>query len=281
MRIPTVWLCPLTVRRLPVCPNSGPACHCSSASPSTGQSRVRWTRTCAWAQSSSTVAPCTFAQTLWCTRRGDLVMTATHYLVGASKITFVPGFAGDAPPTDLWTAAAIYLDPRWTATKDPHADYAIARVSSEAGGSVESHVGLALTLGTAPPRGSRVTVTRDPSGVGGSPIGCQASTSVNDSGFPSLACDGLVGGTSGAPWVSGTTLTGPDRWFRARWMRRERFLLGTVRRAHRLAAGPCRRRGSRRYRAERRRRHLLAGRDQRRNWLSARILFVTSSAATL
>lgn len=45
-------------------------------------------------------------------------------------------------------------------------------------------------------------------GVGGSPIGCQASTSVNESGFPSLACEGLVDGTSGAPWVSGTTLTG-------------------------------------------------------------------------
>ena len=47
-----------------------------------------------------------------------------------------------------------------------------------------------------------------PSGVGGSPIGCQASTAVTDAGFPSLACDGLVGGTSGAPWVSGTTITG-------------------------------------------------------------------------
>ncbi len=139
---------------------------------------------------------------------GNLVMTAAHCLAGASQVAFVPGFAGDGAPTDLWTADAVYLDPRWTASKDPHADYAIARVSSEAGGSVESHAGLALTLGTAPPPGSRVTVLGYPAGVGGSPIGCRASTSVNESGFPALACEGLVDGTSGAPWVSGTTITG-------------------------------------------------------------------------
>jgi Trypsin-like peptidase domain len=143
-------------------------------------------------------------------RAGNLIMTAAHCLAGASLITFVPGFAGDAAPapTDVWKADAVYLDPRWTASKDPHADYAIARVSNDAGGAVESRVGLALTLGMTPPPGSRVTVLGYPAGLGGSPIGCQASTSLTDSGFPALACEGLVDGTSGAPWVSGTTLTG-------------------------------------------------------------------------
>lgn len=141
---------------------------------------------------------------------GNLMITAAHCLAGASQITFIPGFAGDvAPaPADVWKADAVYLDPRWTASKDPHADYAIARVSNDIGGSVESHAGLALTLGTAPPPGSHVTVLGYPAGVGGSPVGCQASTSVNDSGFPSLTCEGMVDGTSGAPWVSGTILTG-------------------------------------------------------------------------
>ena len=141
---------------------------------------------------------------------GNLMMTAAHCLAGASQITFVPGLAGGAAPApaDVWKAEAIYLDPRWTASKDPHADFAIARISNDAAGSVESHVGLALALGTAPPPGSHVTVLGYPAGVGGSPIGCQASTSVNESGFPSLACEGLVDGTSGAPWVSGTMLTG-------------------------------------------------------------------------
>jgi hypothetical protein len=139
---------------------------------------------------------------------GNLMITAAHCLAGASQITFVPGLVGDAAPTDVWKADAVYLDPRWTASKDPHADYAIARVTNDAGISVEAHVGLALTLGTAPPPGSHVTVMGYPAGVGGSPIGCQANTSVNDAGFPSLVCEGLVDGTSGAPWVSGTMLTG-------------------------------------------------------------------------
>jgi hypothetical protein len=139
---------------------------------------------------------------------GNLVLTAAHCLAGGTQITFVPGLGGDAAPTDLWKADNVYLDPRWIASKDPRADYAIARVISDHGESVESHIGLALTLGTAPPPGSHVTVMGYPSGVGGSPIGCQASTAVTDSGFPSLTCQGLVGGTSGAPWVSGTTVTG-------------------------------------------------------------------------
>ena len=141
---------------------------------------------------------------------GNLMITAAHCLAGASQITFIPGFGGDAAPApaDVWKADAVYLDPRWVASKDPHADYAIARVSNDTGASVESHVGLALTLGTAPAPGSHVTVLGYPAGVGGSPVGCQASTSVNDSGFPSLTCEGMVDGTSGAPWVSGTILTG-------------------------------------------------------------------------
>jgi hypothetical protein len=139
---------------------------------------------------------------------GNLVMTAAHCLAGASRIAFAPGFAGDAAPADLWTADNVYLDPRWIATRDPRADYAVVRVISERDGPVESHIGLALSLGTAPPPGSHVTVMGYPSGVGGSPIGCQATTGVTEAGFPSLACEGLVGGTSGAPWVSGTTITG-------------------------------------------------------------------------
>jgi hypothetical protein len=139
---------------------------------------------------------------------GNLVLTAAHCLAGAAQITFVPGLSGDEAPPDLWTADNVYLDPRWVSSKDPHADYAIARVTNDHAGSVESHAGLALTLGTTPSPGSHVTVVGYPSGVGGSPIGCQGSTAVTDGGFPSLVCQGLVGGTSGAPWVSGTTVIG-------------------------------------------------------------------------
>ncbi len=139
---------------------------------------------------------------------GDLVLTAAHCLPRGTPATFVPGFTGDAPTPDTWTVDAIYLDTRWITGKDPRADYAIARVSKAGGGSVEAHAGSALSLGTAPAAGSRVTVTGYPAGVGGRPVRCQGSTGLTDSGFPSLPCEGLVDGTSGAPWISGSAVTG-------------------------------------------------------------------------
>ena len=139
---------------------------------------------------------------------GDLMLTAAHCLAGDMPATFVPGFANEAAPSDVFTVDAVYLDPRWVATRDPHADYAVARVSRAAGGSVEVQAGSALSLGTAPAPDSHVSVTGYPAGVGGTPIGCQASTQITESGYPSLPCAGLGDGTSGAPWVSGSTVTG-------------------------------------------------------------------------
>jgi Trypsin-like peptidase domain len=138
---------------------------------------------------------------------GDLVLTAAHCL-GAGPATFVPGYAGNAAPADLWSMDVVYLDPRWVANKDPRADYAIARVSRADGGSVEAQVGSALSLGSAPAKGSRVNIVAYPAGVGGMPIGCQVSTGVTDGGYPELPCAGLAAGTSGAPWISGSTVTG-------------------------------------------------------------------------
>src|SRR5271163_3553099 len=139
---------------------------------------------------------------------GNLVLTAAHCLSAGGPVRFVPGFASKAAPDDMWSADALYLDPRWLANKDPLADYAIARVSRPAGGSVEALVGSALTLGSAPGRGTQVAVVAYPAGVGGLPIGCQANTALSDGGYPELPCAGLVDGTSGAPWISGSTVTG-------------------------------------------------------------------------
>jgi hypothetical protein len=136
------------------------------------------------------------------------VLTAAHCLGGSTHPTFVPGFAGQAAPDDVWSVDAIYLDPRWVAGRDPHADYAVARVSRAAGGSVEAQAGGGLSLGNAPHPGSQVRVTAYPAGVGGTPIGCQAGTRTTADGYPSLPCAGLVDGTSGAPWISGSTVIG-------------------------------------------------------------------------
>jgi hypothetical protein len=139
---------------------------------------------------------------------GNLVLTAAHCLSAGAPVRFVPGFARNAAPENFWTVEALYLDPRWLANRDPQADYAIVRVSRPAGGSVEALVGSALSLGAAPARGSQVTVVAYPAGVGGLPIGCQTGTGLSDGGYPELPCAGLVDGTSGAPWISGSTVTG-------------------------------------------------------------------------
>ncbi len=139
---------------------------------------------------------------------GDLVLTAAHCLGASGPATFVPGFARQAAPADVWTVDVTYLDPRWLATKDPHADYAIVRVSRPDGGSVEAQVGSALSLGSAPAKDTRVRVVAYPAGVGGMPVGCAASTGISDGGYPELLCAGLADGTSGAPWISGSTVSG-------------------------------------------------------------------------
>jgi hypothetical protein len=139
---------------------------------------------------------------------GDLVLTAAHCLGPGIAATFVPGFAHTAAPTDIWTVDVLYMDPRWVSRKDPRADYAIVRVGHSNGGSVEAQVGSALSLAPAPAPGSRVSVVAYPAGLGGIPISCQATTRVTDSGYPELPCGGLADGTSGAPWINGSTVIG-------------------------------------------------------------------------
>lgn len=139
---------------------------------------------------------------------GDLVLTAAHCLGPGVALAFVPGFDREAPPADFWAMDAAYLDPRWVADKDPRADYAILRVSRPDGGSVEARAGAAFSVGAAPAPGNRVSVTAYPAGVGGTPVRCTAATSVTEGGYPELPCAGLGDGSSGAPWISGASVTG-------------------------------------------------------------------------
>jgi hypothetical protein len=139
---------------------------------------------------------------------GNLVLTAAHCLAQGIPATFVPAFNNEAAAADVWKIDSVYLDPRWVATQDPLADYAIVRVSRDAGGSIEAQSGAGLTLGTAPKSGTPVTVTGYPVGDGGSPLSCQTVTAMTPGGYPTLKCGGLVDGTSGAPWMSGSTVTG-------------------------------------------------------------------------
>ena len=109
---------------------------------------------------------------------GNLVLTAAHCLSPGAPARFAPGFAGKASADDLWTVDALYP------------------------------VTMSVALASTPARSTRVTVVAYPAGVGGLPIGCQAGTGLSDGGYPELPCAGLVDGTSGGPWMSGSTVTG-------------------------------------------------------------------------
>jgi len=139
---------------------------------------------------------------------GNLILTAAHCLASQDPTTFEPGLSDPPATAGTWTVDAIYLDPRWLATRDPHADFAIARVDRTDGRSVESVVGKGLTLGTAPTEGTVVTVTGYPAAVGGAPIGCRGDTATAPGGYPSLKCAGLSDGTSGAPWRTDSAVVG-------------------------------------------------------------------------
>jgi hypothetical protein len=138
---------------------------------------------------------------------GDLILTAAHCVAEDVDATFVAGFNNEAAPGNSWHIDAVYLDSRWLHNQDPVADFAIARVSRDGGGTIGAQTGGGLTLGPAPKPGTVVTVTGYPMGDGG-PVGCRAPTGQATQGFPSLPCEGMVDGMSGAPWVTGSTVTG-------------------------------------------------------------------------
>lgn len=142
---------------------------------------------------------------------GNLVITAAHCLDSSTESWFAPGYSGAVGPVGFWRIDAVYLDPRWVRGQDPSADVAIARVSRvdpATEGTLEQRVGSGFILGSAPAAGVEVAVTGYPTGDGGVPIGCRSVTIHPDRGFPAVLCHGLVDGTSGAPWVSGSTVRG-------------------------------------------------------------------------
>jgi len=139
---------------------------------------------------------------------GNLIITAAHCVAEGVDTVFVSGFNNGAAPANAWHVDAVYLDPRWVASQDPLADFAIARVSRGSGGTVQAQAGGGLTLRPAPKPGTVITVSGYGLGVGGGPVGCRTATAPNTRGFPSLACAGLVDGLSGAPWIDGSTVTG-------------------------------------------------------------------------
>src|SRR5262249_25169583 len=98
---------------------------------------------------------------------GDLIVTAAHCVAPGVDAPFLARFQDTPPPEGVWHIDAVYLDQRWVQNQDPLADFAIARVTRDTGGSVEAHAGGGLKLGPAPKPGTIITVTGYGMGVGG------------------------------------------------------------------------------------------------------------------
>ena len=139
---------------------------------------------------------------------GDLVLTAAHCMADGYVASFVPGFTESAARQDFWQVDSVYLDPRWVASQDPHADIAVLRVSRQDGAAVEATTGGGFAIGPSPVIGTDVVVTGYALGVGGVPVSCRARMATAEHGYPSIRCSGLVDGTSGAPWLAGSTVVG-------------------------------------------------------------------------
>jgi hypothetical protein len=142
------------------------------------------------------------------TAAGDLIITAAHCLAAGTDTTFVAGLKDSAAPEDIWHVDAVYLDPRWVQNQDTMADFAIARVSRDAGGSVEAQAGGGLKVAAAPKPGTVISVSGYGMGVGGGPVGCRTPTVPDTKGFPAVDCAELVDGLSGAPWIDGSSVVG-------------------------------------------------------------------------
>jgi hypothetical protein len=140
--------------------------------------------------------------------RHDLILTAAHCVYGTGLgYEFAPGYAKGRLPFGMWTVTAAYVDPQWNRSGDAQHDYAFLRVAPRridgAVRNIEDVTG-ANTLGAAPAAGTVVTVDAYAAGSDDEPLTCTVATYLHD-GYPAFDCDGFVDGTSGGPWLAGTS----------------------------------------------------------------------------
>jgi len=182
---------------------------------------------------------------------GDLILTAAHCVAQGVDVTFVAGLNDTAAPEDVWHVDAVYLDPRWVQNQDPLADFAIARVGRDTGGTVEAQAGGGLTLGPAPKQGTVVAVTGYGMGVGGGPIGCRDVHVGADEGFSGAGLRRVGRRPVGCAVDRRIDGIGSDRRAeRWRLRRRKRLLFTAFRRCDHKVACPCRSRWTGRRRTD-------------------------------
>lgn len=141
----------------------------------------------------------------------DLLITAAHCLSGTGRgMTFVPGSVNGSAPYGRWTVVASYADPGWVRDRSPLRDVAVLRVAPQDVFGVTVHV-QQLTGGnhliTTPASIGQIQVPAYAAGVGGRPFDCLA-TAYRTGPYTTFNCGGYVGGTSGAPFIQGSSVLG-------------------------------------------------------------------------
>ena len=135
----------------------------------------------------------------------NTVITAAHCVRGdGTGMTFAPSYRDGRSRDGVWHVTGAYVLPAWQHDQDPTTDYAVLTVAPDDinGRTTQlADVTGSESLGAAPPVGSSVTVVAYNAGRDDEPVTCVAKV-FRIKGFPTFACHGFVGGSSGSPWLT-------------------------------------------------------------------------------
>jgi hypothetical protein len=136
---------------------------------------------------------------------GDQAVTAAHCMTGAQgQVVFVPGYANGKEPYGVWPVTAVYTDQDWQSAQDPDDDVAFLRLSDASGGVPVEGVTGAERLGTGWPVPALVRVIGYPGDVD-QPLSCVNWAKSFSATQLEFDCDGYTDGTSGGPFLVGTS----------------------------------------------------------------------------
>jgi V8-like Glu-specific endopeptidase len=137
----------------------------------------------------------------------NVLLTAAHCVYNShgfvNHIAFVPEYHAGKRPYGTYAVAAAFVTPGWMQHRDISQDYSFVAVE----GAVQNRVGAALRLGIDRPTSQKM-VAIGYNDSSNNPIWCPTK-SFQPKGLPSqmeFQCDGFWTGTSGGPWIEGTSL---------------------------------------------------------------------------
>ena len=137
----------------------------------------------------------------------NIILTAAHCVYGngrfVNNIAFVPEYHAGKRPYGIYAVAAAFVTQAWMKHADISQDFSFVAVN----GKVQNRVGAALNLGIGKPTSQKMVAIgyNDPAS---NPIWCPTK-SFQPKGLSSqmeFQCDGFWTGTSGGPWIEGTSL---------------------------------------------------------------------------